>query len=185
MNPSIILKAFLTILFLNITFQVSAQENKKEASKIAQFASKTGVIVKFEDYNLSDIKLKYGKAESKIRKIISGNEIQYFHQISYKRESSTTTTSIAIEDLLELLKAVKALKEMSTNESGTTSDYLENKFITEDDVELGYYLLNKKLVWYLVLKNYGSGNTLFFKDISSIEQSLNEAKSKIESLKSK
>jgi len=63
-------------------------------------------------------------------------------------------------------------------------DYLENKFVTEDGFQLGYYVSYRKLKWYLVLEKYGSDNTIFINSVSFIEDSFSKARQKIEEIKS-
>jgi len=175
----------LLISVLEISF-VSAQNAKntnKEATKMDVFASKTGVIIKYIDYKLPNLKLTYGIAETKIRKLYSGQDVGYFYQISKKNEYGTKTASIAYEDLIEVLKAIQSLKEASESDKALNPDYLENKFVTDDGFQVGYYVSKGKLKWYLVLEKYGSGNTVFIYNFSTIETAFNEAKTKIESLK--
>ena len=178
------MKNTITILIsLLITISLFSQEQKEQNSKMLDFVSKTGVIIKFEDYNLSNIKTSYGVIESKIRKIISENEAQYFFQISKSGKYDTKTASIAYEDLLEIQKALISLKEQSEKDVENVSDYLENKFITEDGFQVGYYKSKNKMIWYLKLENYGSDNTVFVKDYNLIKTAFQIGKEKIESLK--
>jgi len=60
---------------------VYSQEAKEAQTKMDAFASKTGVIIKFVDYNLLNLYLTYGAAETKVKKLISGGEVRYFSQI--------------------------------------------------------------------------------------------------------
>ena len=148
------------------------------------FVSQTGVILKFEDYELPKVKLSYGIAESKIRKITSGDRQQYFLQISKKGEYDTKVASIAYEDLLEIIKALSTLEEASQKDiNNADSDYLENKFITDDGFQVGYYISKDKLVWYMKLERYGSGTTIFLKDYDSVKLAFTEGESKMEALK--
>ena len=170
-------------LFLFLTNNSVGQDIKEKTSKIDQFVSKTGAIIKFIDYELPKLKFKTGIAESKVRKLISGGEVGYFHQISIKGKYKNKTASIAYEDILEMLKAIQVLKKEALGDSQLNPDYLENKFITEDGFQLGYYVSKGKLGWYVVLDKYGSDNTLFLNDPSNIENAFQEAKTKIEGLK--
>jgi len=58
-------------LFSSVLFSQDAKTEEQQ-SKMLDFVSQTGVILKFQDYELPKVKLNYGIAESKIRKIISG-----------------------------------------------------------------------------------------------------------------
>ena len=174
---------FLIVIFALISAICFAEDAKESATKMDQFASKTGAILKFVDYKLLDLKLNYGVAETRIRKIISGGEVGYFYQISKEGQYDTKTASIAYEDLIEVFKALNTLKQEVSNDVILNPDYLENKFITEDGFQLGYFVNKGKATWYLVLERYGSSNTVFIKDVSNIEQAFNDAKNKIEELK--
>jgi len=171
------------LLFSLIATIVFAQDVKEAATKMDQFSSKTGSILKFIDTNLPNLKLTYGVADVKIRKIISAGETGFFLQISKEGKYGTKTASIAYEDLIEVIKALKTLKVESSADLTLNPDYLENRFITDDGFQLGYYVSKGKLNWYLTLERYGSGNSIFLKNVESIEVLLNSAKSKIEELK--
>jgi hypothetical protein len=164
---SVILTIFVGIL--------SAQDVQEEATKFQQFASKTGVIIKFVDYHLPDLSLMYGAAETKIRKFISGGEIGFFYQISYKGKYDTKTASIAYEDLQEILKAIGELSSEFTEDTASNPDYMENKFVTEDGFQVGYYVTGTRSAWYLVLEKYGSDNTVFIRDVATITDAFTEA----------
>ncbi len=161
-----------------------SQEDAKEAStKMDAFVSKTGVIIKFVDYSLPDLKLTIGAASTKIRKYISGGEVGYFYQISKRGKYDTKTASIAYEDLLEIINATSSLKNDSDKDLTINPDYLENKFVTDDGFQLGYYVSRGKLKWYLKLERYGSGANIFINEVTTIEAAFNGAKLKIEELK--
>ncbi|MCZ4317396.1 hypothetical protein O4H26_00155 [Aequorivita viscosa] len=171
------------LLLLIVTNIVFSQEEKREKSKLQDFTSKTGAIIKFDDYNLNNIKTTFSVANSKVRKIIRGNEIQYFLQISNEGKYGRKVASIAYEDILEVQKALVSLKSQSETDIGTNSDYLENKFITDDGIQVGYYLEKGRLKWYITLEKYGSDNTIFPKDFDVIESAFREGKEKIDQLK--
>lgn len=171
------------IILLLMNYTSFGQEKKDTNSKMQDFVSKTGTILKFENYNLQDIKLSYGVAESKIRKIIAGNEAEYFLQISKSGKYDSKTASIAYEDIIEIQKALKTLIEQSLIDVNTTSDYLENKFVTDDGFQIGYYVSTGKIKWYVKLEKYGSDNTAFIKDYQTIEEVFQLGKEKIEKLK--
>ena len=178
------MKKLFFLAWLLISSLVICGQNTKEANtKMDVFASKTGVIIKFVDYSLPNLSLTYGAAETKVRKLISGGDIGYFYQVSYKGQYDTKTASIAYEDLLEVIKAIQTLRNELAADQSSNPDYLENKFVTDDGFQLGYYVSSGKVKWYLVLEKYGSGNTVFINDVTTIETAFNGAKLKIETLK--
>ena len=179
------LKNLLSITLFTIILSAYTQDVKEENTKMDAFASKIGVIVKFIDYSLPNLKLTYGVAEVNVRKMISGGEEGFFFQISHEGQYGTKTASIAYEDLLEINKAISALKNEAQADIDLNPDYLENKFRTEDGFQLGYYISKGKIAWYLKLEKYGSGNTIFVNQLSLIEASIQEGLSKIESLRNK
>lgn len=180
-----------TLLILStfiLTSTAFAQDAKKDAqkaeTKMEAFASKTGTIIKFIDTKLSDLKLSYGLvAETRIRKIINGQEARFYYQIENQGKYGSSTASIDYTDLLEVIKAIKSLKAEVEKDIALNPDYLENKFTTTDGFQVGYYVSKGKTNWYLRLEKYGSDNTIFVKDGNSIEPAFIEAKNKIEELK--
>jgi hypothetical protein len=167
------------------TSSVFGQDAKQEVSKMDNFASKTGVIVRFEDHKLDDIKLSYGTAEAKIRVITSGGDTGYFYQLSNEGKYGTKTASIANEDLMEVIKAFDSLKSQAASESSNQSAYVENKFITDDGFQVGYFVSDGKVSWYMKLTKFGNGNTIFVKNIDDVQSAFNQASNKIDDLKSK
>jgi len=168
-------KAIVFVMLTIFAGISSAQDVQEEATKFQQFASKTGVIIKFVDYNLPDLSFMYGAAETKIRKLISGGEIGFFYQISYEGKYDTKTASIAYEDLQEILKAIEKLSFEFSGDLASNPDYMENKFVTEDGFQVGYYVAGTRAAWYLVLERYGSDNTVFIRDVATITDAFTEA----------
>jgi len=178
------MKKIVLLLILAIVSISYGQDQKEQQSKMLDFVSKTGVIIKFEDYELPNIQESYGFAESKIRKIIAGNEAKYFLQISKSGKYDTKTASIAYEDLIETQKAFANLIEQSKNDLLTTADYMENKFITDDGFQVGYFVSKGKVTWYMKLEKYGSDNTVFIREFQIIDKAFQLGRDKVETLKS-
>jgi len=182
-------KILLTYLMTVCTFISLAQDTRKseklQQTKLETFVSKTGVIIKFVDYKLPNLKLFLDGAETRIRQLSSGNTIGYFYQIEKSGQYTNSTASIEYSDLLEVIKALSTLKANADMDISSNPDYLENKFVTSDGFELGYYVNRNKIKWYLKLEKYGSDNTLFISDVETIEIAFQNAKSKIEELKNK
>jgi hypothetical protein len=180
-------KMTFTLALLISTATIYAQDVKKEAetvkTKMDAFASKTGSITKFIDTKLPILKTSYEGAETRIRKISNGSTSAFFYQIVKEGKYSNSTASIEYSDLLEVLKALKALKADVINDANTNPDYLENKFITVDGFQVGYYLSSGITKWFIKLEKYGSENTLFIDSGDTIEIAFTEAKNKIDELK--
>lgn len=176
------------VIFLFNTVLSYSQDVKKEQkpseTKMEAFVSKTGVVIKFTDYNLDNIKLSYGDmASTRIRRLNNGKEAKYFYQIEKSGQYSNDVASIEYSDLLEIIKAIQTLKSEVEKDISTMPDYLENKFLTEDGFQIGYYVSKGKASWYLKLEKYNSKSTLFLKDGDNIEVAFNNAKIKIDELK--
>jgi len=180
-------KIILAFLMTAWAFTCLAQDTKKAEktpeTKLEAFASKTVVIVKFIDYKLPAIKLFLSDAETRIRMLSSGNDAGYFYQIEKSGQYSSNTASIEYSDLLEVIKALSTLKSEAEKDVISNPDYLENKFVTSDGFQLGYYVNGNKIKWYLKLEKFGSDNTLFISDVATIETAFQNAKSKIEELR--
>ncbi len=173
------------LLLLLMTISLSAYSQQKDAesqSKMDVFASATGSIVKFTDYNLESLGSAYGIAETRIRMIDAKGESQVFLQITKETKYGDKKASIAYEDLLEIIKAMPKLKLDAQSDMTTDANYLENKFVTDDGFQVGYYVSSGKVKWYLVLEKYGSNNTFFLNDVISAENLFNRAKIKMEEL---
>jgi len=174
------------IIMLTISLTVYSQnkdDERKQISKMEKFTSKTGSIIKYIDYSLPTINSMYGIAETKVRKIIAGESVGYFFQISKEGKYGTKNASIEYSDLLEVIKAIGKLKQESEQDVMSDGDYLENKFVTDDGFQIGYYISRGKLSWYIVLEKYGSDNTIFLKNLSEIEIIFIDAKNKVDALK--
>lgn len=163
-----------------------AQEIKKEGetikTKIETFTSKTGVITKLVDFKLLNLKERFGSSETRIRKISNGSISAYFYQIEKQGKYGSSTASVEYNDLIELLKALRALKS-EVEKDLLSSDYLENKFTTVDGLQMGYFVDKGKINWFIKLEKYGSDNTIFIENGDIIDNAFNDAKSKIEDLK--
>jgi hypothetical protein len=179
---------FICLMFLSINValaQGDQKENHIAETKMDAFASRTGVITKFIDYKLPSLKLFLGEpAQTRIRKVMSGLETRYFYVVEKQGKTSTSTGSIEYNDLLQVTKVLATLKGEALNDLSSRPDYVENKYVTDDGFQFGYYITEGKSKWYIKLEQNGTDNTLFINDVQTIESSFNEAKYKIEAIKS-
>lgn len=176
------MKKYLLVLIL-LLLPVLSFGQQKDATKMDKFISKTGRIIKYTDHNLPNIATRYTPLESKVRIIEAGGEKKLFYQISREGKYDDKVASIAEEDLSDLIKALQSLKQSVMADVQSNLDYLENKFVTEDGFQLGYYVSKGKAVWYIVLERFGSDNTVFFNDINAIENSFATAQEKMRTLR--
>lgn len=184
MKKKILLLFSITIIVSSLSAQEVKTPDKVIQTKMDAFASRTGVIIKFTDYNLPALKsFLAGNADTRIRKFTGDGESKYFYQIEKPGQYSSSTASIEYSDLLEVIKALATLKAQFDGDVASTPDYLENKFVTSDGFEIGYYISNEKTKWYIKLERYGSDNTIFVNDVETLTTAFQGAKDKIEALK--
>lgn len=173
------------LLFLVICFSLSvfifAEDKKVETSKYDEFLSKSGQIIRFEDYSLTPIRTDYASVETRVRKVFAGPNVKYYFQLSKESKYGTKIASIEYSDLLETLKAIDTLIGYSEKDKDGTIEYFENKFMA-DGFEIGYFK-SKGISWYMNLSKYGSDGSVYFKDINAVKIIFNTAKEKIEALK--
>lgn len=166
---------------------VSEVESQKESkpndkSKLEQFTSKSGVILRYIDYHLPSPKLRYRSATASVRAIHSGNEVGYFLIIESEEEYRNSRAAIAYEDLLEVIKALAIIKEQAQKDVALAPDYLENRFVSEDGFTVGYYVSKSELVWFIRLERV-SGGAIFPRDVTVIDSLFDQANDKINELK--
>ena len=175
----------ILIIILSITSTYIYCQDKSETfkTKTDDFISKTGTIIKFIDYIPSYLRTKYGNCNTKVRKITNGsNTPLYVYQIINESQNISRVASIEYSDLIEVIKAFEVLKSDAMKDY-LSQNYLENKFISKDGFQIGYYVSNNSVVWYLKLEKFGTtNNTVFLDDISYVETSFLNAKNKIEEL---
>jgi len=181
------MKTLIMVFVMSLcTAQLFGQDLDKVQSKMDRFVSKTGSILKFSDYEQKSFKTNYEVVETKIRKIERAGEAAYFYQIIKEDKYGDKVASIEYDDLQEVTKAIKSLKvESKVDHVAQGPSYLENKFITEDGFQVGYYVSKNALQWYITLEKYGKGNTVFLKDIGSVEKAIEDAIIEIDILKGK
>ncbi|QTE22673.1 hypothetical protein [Polaribacter cellanae] len=183
------MKKISLLILIFFSLKTFSQDKKKQPEKVKTkmevFTSKTGVISKYTDFNLDKLKTIYSNSETRIRKLSSGNIENYFYQIEKQGKYGSSTASIEYSDLLETIKALNKLASEVDIDLKSEPDYMENKFISEDGFQLGYYISKNKANWFIKLEKFGSDKTLFIKDLEKLKIALQLAKSKIEKLKSK
>lgn len=172
---------FMAGFLLLMTFSVFSQDKKETAYD--QFVSQSGKIIKFQDYKLPAIKGRFELFETKIRVIKAGGQTSYFFQVEKKNKYGNIIASVAETDIIEMIKALSILIENSTEDKQKSIEYLENKYVTEDGVQIGYYISGKEIGWYLVLDKYKSDATAFINDGESVLVVLKSALDKIVELK--
>lgn len=177
-------KLFLFIALLIPMVSVAQDDETMSSSKqttFEKFTSTIGEIVRFKDYELPEVKGKVGTGlmsvtyivYANVREVIIGNNKSLFLRLRYREtpQSSQRMAFIAYEDVIEIDKALTELVKQGENDSRGEADYLENKFRTKDDFEIGYYIDKKVSVrgkesndqkWYVDLDIRYNKSTAFF-----------------------
>ena len=175
------------ILFL-LPLLLLSQE--KSLSKMDKFLESSGNILRLENYSIEGLmSAREDFIEAKIRRATSGNESQYFLLLSNEsggKYSKTRIASIAEEDLNKLLSSMNTLKQQAKSEPGNIS-YVENKFITDDGFQVGYFTQEDDkitILWFITLERYGDA-TFLFRDSTGLEATFNEAQAKIKEVRAK
>ncbi len=183
------MKKILLSLMLLIPLACYSQNNEdaKKLTKFEEFSSKTGSITKFIDVTLPNIPRSYsGTLETGVRTISGSQKNMYFYRIEESETSSRNGHIAMIEysDLVEINKALDRLIKEVDLDIQSKPDYLENKFVSNDGFQIGYYVSKGKAAWYMKLERYAS-STVFPKSAEDLIPAFKNAQSKIEELKSK
>lgn len=160
-------------------------EAAKKLTKFEEFSSKTGRITKFVDVNMPRISESFlGSLETGVRTIMGSDRNAYFYRIEDPETSRSVSHIAMIEysDLVEINKALAKLVGEVDADCAANPDYLENKFVTDDGFEIGYYVSKGKASWYLKLERY-SNSTVFIKNASELTNNFTAAQKKIEELR--
>ena len=176
---------FILAVIMSVFCYSQNKEESKKLTKFEEFTSKTGSIMKFVDVKMPNIPLFFmGSIETGVRTILNSQENAYFYRIE-QGESSKSIAHVAMieySDLVEVNKALEKLVSEVNSDIQSNPDYLENKFITEDGFQIGYYVSKGKASWYIKLERYGS-STVFVKNAEALISAFKNAQSKIEELK--
>ena len=182
------MKKYLFLFAFLSSFCAFAQntETTKQLTKFEQYASATGRIVKFQDVKMPSIpgQILTG-LQTSVRMIMGSGQDAFFYRIE-EPETTRSISHIAMieySDLVEINNALKTLTASVESDIAANPDYLENKFRTEDGMEVGYYVSNGKANWFLKLERYSS-STVFPKNQEVIVEAFKNAQTKIEELKS-
>ena len=156
----------------------------KQLTKFEEFSSKTGSIIKFVDFSLPKLSLSWGPLGTSIL-VMKANKDSYFYRIEEAETRSSVAHIAMIEysDLVEINKALVKLTSEVESDIVTNPDYLENKFITTDGFQVGYYVNKGSAHWYLKLERYSS-STVFVKNQEVLVEAFTNAQKKNRRIKS-
>lgn len=182
-------KLLLSLLVLLPVFATAQEEQgtPKELTKYERFISRTGRILKFYDINLSSLYMSdMVTLSSSIRVILDDDENKYYYRLE-KEETSSAIARIAMieySDLVEINQALKKIKSEYEDDVKSNPDYLENKFVSEDGFQIGYYISKGTAKWYLKLEKYLK-SVYTFRDTSDVIKLFSAVQKAIEEVKNK
>jgi len=176
--------ASLLIISLFCLVGIFAQDTEKKTTSYDLFISQSGKIIRFLDYKLPPLKGSYSIYNNRVRVLTAGETTTYYYQIVNTGKYGDTTGSITENDLIEMIKAIEALLTTYAIDKKSTFDYMENKFLTEDNVGFGYYISGKDSAWYVNLGRGSSDSSCFFSNGETIKNGFTTALDKIKERKS-
>lgn len=171
-------KLVFVLMFLGLLIIGLAAE-EKQLTEVEQFLSRTGKIIRFNEYSLGRLCMDTNVS---VRKIESEGEVLYACIITKNNgDYGDATAFILEEDLNEILSVLEILKKQSIEDEGK-KQYIENKFITNDGFRIGYYTTKGKIQWFMKLERFASRSSIWPK-LDKIESLLKQAKEKIAEIK--
>lgn len=152
-------------------------------SKIEELTQRTGTLIRFIDYELPTLKTNNEKALARVRGVRIDGEVTYFYQIEQTDKIIPLVGSIDSNDLVEMIKAMDALLSSSVSDSKYDPYYLENKYVTPDGLQIGYYMKDQRMLWFVQLNRLLSETILLSYDYTTFFDSIKKGKELIEKLK--
>lgn len=170
-NKTYIFKNSIVMLLLSLSMSVYAQKGqvseKRITTKYEEFISQSGTFIKFTDILLPPIDQYHTDGISGVVRTVWGQDKNYYFLILTKSSLfEGPRAMIEYSDLLELNKAfVKLLGEVDEDvKLRTEYDYLENKYVTNDNFKLGYYIEKKKAKWFVQFDPYLEVTRISYQD---------------------
>lgn len=153
-KKTIVLKHSIFLMLLILPMNINAQKvgEKRITTKYEEFISQSGTFVKFTDIVLPQTNLNYTDDISGLVRTFWGQTRNHYYVILTKSNYPVTYRAmIEYSDLLELNKAfARLLSEVDEDVNLRTEyDYLKNKYVTNDNFKLGYYIEKKKAKWFV------------------------------------
>jgi hypothetical protein len=170
------------LLTLSIFSWSQDTSSTKDQTSYDRFLSKSGTMIRFQDYKMPELRGNYQTYENRIRILTVGADKSEYYQIVVTGKYSSVTGSISYEDMSETIKAIDLLLQAFQSDNALKPDYLENKFVTKDGVAIGYYISSKDSSWYINLDRYKSDSTVFIKDGQILKVAFYEAQKRMDIL---
>ena len=90
---------------------------------------------------------------------------------------------IEYSDLVEVNKAFEKMFKEVDSDCALNPDYLENKYITEDGFEIGYYIKKGKPNWFIDSDIYSLAGFVEVKKPYEFSKGLKDAQNEIETMR--
>lgn len=174
--------AYLIITLCILSLPLMSQQDT--LSSIEKLESQKGVLILTEDFIMPRVKIGGGSLFSRIRRISYKSDVNYYYQLFREVDNLTVTASISHKELPNFEKALIDLIADAPKEL-TTSDYRENRYITNDGIHIGYSTKGVKLTWYIRVEKLGPDDYFFINKIDNLLTSIKDAGVKIKELQSK
>ena len=175
---------FLLFGLSNFTYSQDKGKVNESKTKMDAITSKTCSLIKSISYEMPVLPTKYeiDKVNNRVMVITTGGVESFFYQMEDPDERFGATASIEYSDLLKIINAIEMMKSEVVNDVQTNSDRINNMFMTDDGFAIGYDIKKGKTTWFIFLSRRSE---VFFDSIDNVEQSMKNAKNKIEELKNK
>lgn len=179
------MKRIILILAILLPMFANGQTNDAEQnlSKSEVCSSKTGIMSRCVDTYLADISTKNAKPlKTCIRTLKLGDNTSYLYVI--KKANISSNVVIRDSDVVAINKALdKFIREVDAD-CVIETDYIENKYITENGFEIGYFVSDGKATWYMKLERENK-KLVEIKDPIELSQTFHVAQKTIERLKNR
>jgi len=181
-------RIFLIILMINSFIisgytQNAGEDDKNLETKHANKTLITAGAVKIENFKLPSINLDGGGiCEARLEKMTTDNGVSYFYQITNSLNFTGYIASIEYNDLMRIIRAIPILKSQSEKDVLNNPEYLENKYVTTDGFQFGYFIKDSKCKWFIRLESIGANNILLLKDVNATENAFIVALNKREQI---
>lgn len=176
------MKTRLPIFFLCLVGYQLASAQSPDNPTYNQLISKKEVLVKTIDHKFPPFGGPDDSFETRIRKVIVGNEKRYFLQFMREKGSLVRVASISSQELPKIISAVEQLKTQCGQDEFEEPDYIENRITTREGITIGYFTEKAKCKWFISINETEEGFTIFRDSPGEIEIYLNLGKSQIEKM---
>jgi len=174
----------LFILITSILLLAFTQENIKKDSSYDSFVSQNGQMMKLQDFRLPWMEgIGYSSYQNRIRLVCIDQAEKYYLQIIKDSKTGNIIGSLEYNEIVEMNDAIKILQTQYDNDIARSIEYLENVFINNNGIQVGYIISDLNKGWFIRLDKYKNDSIILFEESLDIIKGLKEALNKIEEIK--